>query len=76
MREERASEFEDRLLEILHSEEHRETDWSKINTAQRSLELEFLKGKRVRGAEKIYRLDSSHLPSMWWNVMKNTDLRS
>lgn len=31
MREERASEFEDRLIEIKQSEEQRGKDWNKIN---------------------------------------------
>lgn len=52
MREERASEFEDRLLEILHSEEHRETDWSKINTGSEITRIGIFEGEESERSRK------------------------
>lgn len=52
MREERASEFEDRLLEMLHSEEHRETDWSKINTGSEITRIGIFEGEESERSRK------------------------
>lgn len=72
MREESASEFEDRSIVMIHSEEQKGKDWSKINSGSGIHMIRIPEGEESEtGAERIFRIDGSNLP----NTMKNTNVR-
>lgn len=72
MREESASEFEDQSIVMIHSEEQRGKDWSKINSGSGVHMVGIPERKKSEtGTERICRVDGSDLS----NVVKNTNLR-